>query len=518
MRKAAPIAIVALVVSASGLACRESEPTHPLRVPRELADAAALAELTDWAGLPVFDRGVYRMQSSEDRNTEWSPTKAIWDNGNRDFNNFVCRGAETDAPPAEVPYEVDLDACPEPYVRGMVMARFEGSGRLARIWMTAASIRSAPPDDEIVRIYIDDDPVPRVQAPLAEMLAGGGHEVFAPPFGAGSRRYLAWHYPVVFADKLIVSLDGLGQRDLYFHQTSVVLDGEERRSPALRLPEREAAKRFLSADVPRSGRATRLAIQLEPQRSHTFELRGPATLVRLSASRAEGVRLRVRWDDDLEPAIDLPVDDLFARWLADPARPSLALAAGTLRLPMPFAKRARFELVNETDRSVAMELTYERADGVPAAAWGHLHVQRYVTTAPASAKVHPLAKADGRGRLVGTCMSMQGHGLVERGRRGHPFHFLEGDELGFIDGERVLAGTGTEDYFDGAFYFEDGPIGTPFSQVWDIAARDGRVSTCRWHVLGDEIDFRRSIDLSLEIGPGVPEVLDAYRSVSFLYR
>jgi hypothetical protein len=119
---------------------------------------------------------------------------------------------------------------------------------------------------------------------------------------------------------------------------------------------------------------------------------------------------------------------------------------------------------------------------------------------------------------------MRGHGLVERGRAGHPFHFLEGDELGVIDGERVLAGTGTEDYFDGAFYFEDGAAGTPFAQVWDITPRlgaspaQGRVSACRWHVAGDEIDFRRSLDLKLEIGPGVADVLDEYRSVTFLYR
>jgi hypothetical protein len=33
------------------------------------------------------------------------------------------------------------------------------------------------------------------------------------------------------------------------------------------------------------------------------------------------------------------------------------------------------------------------------------------------------------------------------------------------------------------------------------------VSACRFHILGDTIDFAESANLALEIGPGLPETL-----------
>jgi len=118
------------------------------------------------------------------------------------------------------------------------------------------------------------------------------------------------------------------------------------------------------------------------------------------------------------------------------------------------------------------------------------------------------------------------HGVAAklRGMRGHPMNFLEGDELCTIDGQRAIAGTGTEDYFNGAFYFEEGPSADPFAQIWGIVPNDperprtARVTACRWHVLGDAIDFQRSLDLRMEVGPGDPSVLERYRSIAFLYR
>jgi hypothetical protein len=98
-------------------------------------------------------------------------------------------------------------------------------------------------------------------------------------------------------------------------------------------------------------------------------------------------------------------------------------------------------------------------------------------------------------------------------------NFLEGDELALLDGEPAVVGTGTEDYFNGAFYFESGPAATPFAQWWDVAddGTAGRASACRWHVLGDTIDFNESADINIEIGPADPAMLDRYRSVAFFY-
>ena len=96
-------------------------------------------------------------------------------------------------------------------------------------------------------------------------------------------------------------------------------------------------------------------------------------------------------------------------------------------------------------------------------------------------------------------------------------------------GCRRMPGTGTESYVNTGFYFNRGPYGTPFAQGWGMAKFDvavpfrlpvehGKVSACRWHVLGDVIDFQSSLRVEYEIGPGDPSLLDRYRTVAFYYR
>ena len=531
-----------ICAAASGCTCTtpEGAPTAAATMPPELSDAASLALFADWQALPVFGSGARRMQSSRDRDTGDKVEIPLWDRDNRDFNNFVCRSANADAPPSRPKHNFDLATCPEPYVRGVVLSRFEGGGRLVRIWMTAGSFRGAPPDREVLRIYVDDEPAPRVDVPVARALDGTAGEMFAPPWGAGSTRRMAWYYPVAFRSKLIVALDHLAGRDQYFHQTDVVLD-QPRQAAAQRLAERDDALRVLKRDIPAAGTPRRSRVELAPGASAVVhELAGPATIVKLrlridreALPQLGEVTLRAAWDGEADAAIDVSLAELFAVVHGIPPKSSLALSAEdhggmvelSLNLPMPFSKSAHMALRNGDDAAVAFDLIVETKRDVPKQAFGRLHVQRFETTKPAQEKTHPMANVTGRGRLVGTCLSMHGHGMLEPNRkRGHPMHFLEGDETAIIDGVEALSGTGTEDYFNGSFYFDDGPMGTPFAQVWALHRRlpdaptEAQTTACRWHILGDAIDFASSLDLKMEIGPGMPQVLDDYRSVAFIYR
>jgi hypothetical protein len=148
-----------------------------------------------------------------------------------------------------------------------------------------------------------------------------------------------------------------------------------------------------------------------------------------------------------------------------------------------------------------------------------LHVQRHQTLPSPASPSHALLRATGRGKLVGVCVMLEGHALPDGPYR-HPMVFLEGDVRAMADGHPVLAGTGTEDYFDSAFYFAGTPQATPFAQDWGVisAGASGRANACRWHVLGSSIDFESEIDVSLAIGPGRGDVLDRYRSVAFYYQ
>jgi len=508
-----------------------------LVVPAEVADAQSLELLSDWSALPVLGAGRYQEQSSEDRETGEQAPNPLWSKGNRDMNNFICASANADPSAQGTRFVLDRPSCPEPYAQGYVLARFEGSGRLSRLWLTAASIRRRPAQREILRIYVDDASSPLIQAPLAKVLDGSAGEFFGRPFGAGSSKRMAWYYPVVFSSKLVVTLDRLDPRDLYYYQASAVLDATAapRRAPKERLARRDRALALLGAGAPAGGTVETKRLVLEPGETvAALDRVGPATIVqtRVKVARARlrdlaNVGLVAHWDNAAEPAMNLPLSMLFGATDAVPELSSLALGAMadggdielSLRLPMPYARRAQWSVRNEGASPLDFELAVETIPTVPSGRWGELQAQSYETTLPL-AGAHPLASARGPGRLVGVCMSLAGHGGM-RGGASHPMTFLEGDERGIVDGRRAMRGTGTEDYFNGAFYFEEGASAGPFAQVWaiDPGERTGHasVSACRWHVLGDAIDFDSSLELEMEIGPGNPDVIDRYRSVAFLY-
>jgi hypothetical protein len=514
---------------------------HPgpreLLLPEETADEKALEALGDWQGLPVLGDGIYvQMSSAEQQDLPQYDVFPMLAEQNRDMNNFLCASPDAErGMPELIPITLELSSCPEDYVRGLVMARFEGSGRLARLWLTALSLAEQRAGREILRIYVDDGREPLLQVPLARALDGSAGEIFAPPFGAGSMQHLAWYYPVVFGSRLVVALDGLGPLDLYYHQTDAVLDRQPapRKAASSRLDYRDGVADLLEGELAWQATEEGGPLALAPGQPVTgLDLQGPGTIreIRLRSSdlpALEAVKVSVYWDDSEQPAAELPLLDLFAASL-DPLSglAGLALRAEAeggsgllrLRLPMPFRSRALWVLQNQGRQALFPELYAESDGALPEAKWGYLHVQRFETVGPSREPSHPLAAIRGRGRLVGVCLMLEGHGLDSTGPE-TAFNFLEGDELGVIDGRRALAGTGTEDYLNGSFYFLDGDVATAFAQARASAAgTSGRVTGCRWHILGDAVDFMTSLDLDLEIGPGQPSLLDRYRSVAYYYQ
>ncbi len=507
------------------------------RVPPETADAEAIERLADWRGLPRFDDGVYQQQSSAERKAlGGAKPKRMLARGNRDMNNFLCVGRQSEqVGEPGVPIVTELDTCPEPYVRGYVLSRFEGSGRLARLWMTSNSLFKLHHRDEVLRFYVDDDPRPLIEIPFIDAVSGRAGEIFQPPFGAGRKFFLAWYYPVVFSSRLIVSLDRIKLFASYYHQTDVVLDREARPRvrAASRLEGRDRARDALQQQSFAADREAGGEVVLGPgETARALDLSGPATirqiLVRSASFEAlREVALQVRWDHSSEPAIQLPLAALFSSELAPPVTPGPVLTTRktpggyelALRLPMPFRERAEWRLHSGARQRLSLELYAQVENRLPEPEWGRLHTQYHQTLGPTETVYHPLARVEGRGRLAGVCVTLEGHGLQGRHQHSGPLNFLEGDERGLVDGRLALPGTGTEDYFNSSFYFADGLFATAFSQGQASALGERGIAVCcRWHVLGDAIDFHSSLDLSLEIGPAEPSLLDRYRSVAFLYR
>ncbi|MBS1122490.1 MAG: hypothetical protein H6Q90_4718 [Deltaproteobacteria bacterium] len=541
----------AAVVVGAWLGCGDNQDPGPgpaldsTIVPLETADATALLRMADWRRLPTLGDGHYLQAASTDRGT--NPPAALpyplFSNGNSDFSNFLCASEDAQiGKPTLVEPKLALLACAEPYVHGFVLGRFEGSGVLARLWMTTFNWHNSPPSDEILRIYIDDGEVPAVQVPLADVLTGTAGEMFAPPFGAGAANYVATYYPIVFATKLIVAIDRIQPVDVVFYQVDAVVDAASapRHAPAARLAERDAAISTLAAlaDGPVTGSVLKAPtpFTVAPSTSQVVaQLTGPATIhtfrVKLAATslaRAHDVLLEARWDNAV-PAISLPLTSLFAAIRDAPDNASLALhgasSAGDvtleLRLPMPFTSAAEWTVRNTGAQPITLEISIDGEAALPPEPWGTLHAQTHETLPPAS--THPLAHVAGRGRLVGVCAALEGHALAAGGLGAASLNFLEGDERATIDGVLAIQGTGTEDYFNSGWYFDHGTSSNAFAQAWSVegaavGVAAGAASACRWHVGNDAIDFHSGLDLELEIGPGDPSVLERYRSVAFYYQ
>ena len=441
---------------------------------------------------------------------------------------------------------MDLPSCPESYVKGLVAARVEGSGRLARLWATGLDLAAgAPVTEAVFRLYVDDAQEPCIEVTMGDAKTPPASlEIFAPPFGANSGNNLAWYYPVVFSRKLVVSIDNI-PNNLMWYQASVVLDEQPtvHDRATERLSARDKAKALvgsIGAPVPTAvPLAAETAIALPTDTNVTVAiLSGPATVHSFrvsvpsdSVANLNNIDIAMTWDAETTPAIAMPLGDLFASeaGMADSPGSSLPLAitvaAGEtsldLRLPMPFATKAVIVLNNHA-AATTVNVAIDGLPSLPSEPWGHLAAIRSETVGPTTNPYHPVVTASGEGRLVGTCLIAQGNSstLVPSFITG-PLNFLEGDEQLNIDGQ-TFRGTGTEDYFDSAFYFDPAAAAFPFAQwggkIEDAANNSGKMSACRWHILGAAIDFHQSLDLSFEIGPPDPASFTRYVTTAFLYR
>jgi hypothetical protein len=239
-----------------------------------------------------------------------------------------------------------------------------------------------------------------------------------------------------------------------------------------------------------------------------------------------GLVLRFFWDDELSPSIETPAPDFFAvghgRFAAVNSLPVVVNPANAMNCywPMPFRKRARVTLTNETNADVplvAYQITYLETE-LPANT-GTLHAQ--YRRAP-TAETNPYVILDGvrgQGCYVGTFLAWT---QMEKG------WFGEGEIKFFMDGDEAfptICGTGTEDYFLGSYGFPR-PFTTAYSGTV-LPASDGAEppnfwSLYRWHIQ-DPIYFERDLRVTIQaLGWGsdgkYKKMSDDIASVAYWYQ
>ena len=243
------------------------------------------------------------------------------------------------------------------------------------------------------------------------------------------------------------------------------------------------------------------------------DVEGPGALQHLwlttHARHWRSLLLRFYWDGDGAPAVEVPVGDFFCNgWGRFSQVSSLPVAVNpsggfNSYWEMPFRGRARvtIESLATDDVTLYYQLTYALADIPEDAAYFHAQWRR---SNPLPYKeAHTLLDGiAGSGHYVGTYLAW---GVNSNGWWG------EGEIKFYLDGDAdspTIAGTGTEDYFGGAWNFDvtgEGYTGfsTPFLGLNQIIRPDGayqsqqRFGMYRWHI-PDPIRFHQDLRVTIQ--------------------
>jgi hypothetical protein len=235
--------------------------------------------------------------------------------------------------------------------------------------------------------------------------------------------------------------------------------------------------------------------------------------------------LRAWWDGESTPSVEVPIGDFYGLGLGEYfTYQSALLAVAPIKalnayFQMPFSSSARLTLTNEgkiRTNNLYFAVDYVTLPALPDDV-GRFHAQ-YRQAAPCKgwsdnwkgngddpvgdkknldgADNYVFLEATGRGHFVGVTHA------VEQNQDGW---FGEGDDMIFIDGDKLptINGTGTEDYYNGAWDFGGQAFayqhnGAP--HISDPKERiGGRYCLYRWHV-ESPITFEKSIRVTIEHG------------------
>jgi Protein of unknown function (DUF2961) len=219
--------------------------------------------------------------------------------------------------------------------------------------------------------------------------------------------------------------------------------------------------------------------------------------------------LRAQWDDDPQPAVVVPLGDFFGQaWAAyAPLSSQFVTVAphGGLNSywPMPFRRRAALSLQNlSAEPAVVYYQVDYTVEDVPANA-AYLHAEWRRSWPVGDREVHTiLSDVHGRGHYAGTYLAA---GVT------HPGWWGEGEVKFYLDGDQefpTICGTGTEDYFGGAYNWDVPGAGyttysSPYLGLHQIIRPDGlyraqqRFGMYRWHG-PDPVHFKSSLRVTVQ--------------------
>ncbi|MBN1417424.1 MAG: DUF2961 domain-containing protein [Planctomycetes bacterium] len=416
---------------------------------------------------------------------------------------------------------------------GLVIADLAGPGMIARIW-------TPTPTDDIVEFFFDGEDAPRIRVPFRQIFLGTHWPFVAPLSGYGAGGFCSY-VPLPFrkACKVVVRAERVQFYQIHYAiyaegtpietfapEPSPVYRAAEARARALfGAPGSDLSDAALPPGAPReivrwsgtlaNGTTATVLETSKPGRIAGIRI-APASAL---AGKARDLLLRMTWDDASAPAVLCPAGDFFGfAWGAPATRSLLAGTAGDTcysYFPMPFDRSASIELVSERTSGSAPDLRVEivlssvgrRPDE------GRFHAIWRRENPTTKGVPFTFVETEGEGHLVGCILQAQG---MKSGNT----YFFEGDDQTTIDGELVIHGTGSEDFFNGGWYDVPGRwekrLSFPLSGCIGYQKHLGRTGGYRFMFL-DAFSFEKSIRQTIEHAPTGNDLLTDYCAVTFLY-
>ncbi len=429
---------------------------------------------------------------------------------------------------------------------GCVIAEDRGAGEVDSIWFT----RDGGNVTRIGTIRIDLDGRTVIEAPLQSLVDGELGAPFVWPLVANAAQSPGGDYikvPMPYRQSMRISVASNLQ---YYHvdyrhfATAVGVTTFSPSDPALDViaslraagtsdpkPAAPAATQDTRVVELPSGAAVMIAKSAGPGTVSALHLRLPEPTDQLLT----GLRVQIEFDG--QTMVDSPLGEFFGAGLGVDSVRSLMFATipqpdGSVSLsawwPMPFARTAQVSLVNTTADPVpgigSDVVTAPDPQWAPALAGGRAG---YFTARSHAGPTTPgqdwlFANEHGHGKFVGVSHTIRGSRIKTSFSDDAPY-FLEGAERVYTDGalSPQWYGTGTEDFYEGGWYFENGkrfsaPLtGQPDQRTAAGGCADYCVAAYRL-TLAEAINYHSAIRFGIEHGKR-NMVQPDYSSTTFLY-
>lgn len=408
-----------------------------------------------------------------------------------------------------------------------VLTEHHGPGVMTRLWLTGDPFHGP------FEIYVDDDKQPILRTTIDELFSGNIYPFIKPLVldYEDSSRGRVCYLPIPF-NKYLKIRSADSTTSFYWQANIALFDQNQGVKPFslnLNADTRQALDNACLAWSNRNGLGsiksthTWTTSELAPhQETLIYDNNGDGQIKvlifntqDLSYAALQRLQLRIFWDGASTPAVDVPFTHFFNQGTKEKDYHAFFMGKEgniyTCKIPMPF-KSVKITMQNNNidPLPICHDITVEH---VPI----DTEQRFYSSYEHRSFKYGTVFKAlelEGRGRFFGMNLITK-----EVGAQSTPPNFTqEGNEYIYIDGEQDPSwrGTGTEDYFNCAYYYKFGEIDTPTHGCMDlhtskkgytpgygdatvIGTNNGLVSAYRFHLL-DSIPFKEQLIFILEAG------------------